>query len=223
MMRFALILLVACSSILHGQEAENKGLKVRFLAERVPKEIGEVMMASGEDKVSAAFTLPTNNVSEPQVALGRQFKVVTADKKLPIAAVTLPDAGKAFIVLLLPDPKGGYKPEVLRSDDPAFRRGDNYFYNHCDKTVLGFVGTAKFILAPGKGQILRPEGAKEGRFYDVGFGVREKDGDKPLSSARWPVEPNTRSYIFFFNNSQTKRVDFRAVDEFVEPEKAGNP
>jgi hypothetical protein len=145
--------------------------------------------------------------------------VVTVANKLPLAAVTLPDAGKSFVVLLLPDPKGGYKSEVLRADDPAFKRGDNYFYNHADKTVLGFVGTAKFVLEPGKGHILRPEGAKDGRFYEVGFGVREKDGDKPLSSSRWPVEPNTRSYIFFFNNSQTKRVDFRAVDEFIEPEK----
>jgi hypothetical protein len=71
MTRFATILLLALSPILHAQEPEKKDLKVRFLAERAPKEIGEVMMSAGEDKVSPAFTLPTNNVSEPQVAPAR--------------------------------------------------------------------------------------------------------------------------------------------------------
>ncbi len=220
-MRFALTLLLALCPLLHAQEPDKDKdkLKVRFLAERAPAEIGEVMMSAGEDKVSPSFTLPTNNVSEPMVAPGREFKVVTAAKKLALAAVALPDAGKSFIVLLVPAPAGGYKPVVMRTDDPGFKAGDTYFYNHADKTVLGFVGTAKFTLEPGKGQSLHPEGAKPEKFYEVGFGVREKEGDKPLSSTRWPVQPDIRSYVFFFTNSQTKRVDFRAVDEYVEPEK----
>lgn len=225
MTRFASTLLLALSFsslAVHAQEPEKEkekdGIKVRFLAERAPKEIGEVTLAA-EDKHSANFTLPTNNLSEPQVAPARAFKLQTVSKNLALAAVTLPDAGKSFIVLLVPVPAGGYKPVVMRADDPGFKPGDTYFYNHSDKTVLGFVGTAKFTLEPGKGQSLHPEGARPEKFYDVGFGVREKDGDKPLSSTRWPVEPNLRSYVFFFTNPDTKRVDFRAVDEFVEPEK----
>jgi hypothetical protein len=225
MTRFVSILLLACSfsaPLLHAQEPEKEkdkdGIKVRFLAEQAPKEIGEVTLAV-EDKHSANFTLSANNLSEPQVAPARAFKLQTVIKNLPLAAIALPDAGKSFIVLLVPVPTGGFKPLVLRADDPGFKPGDTYFYNHSDKTVLGFVGTAKFTLEPGKGQSLHPEGARPEKFYDVGFGVREKDGDKPLSSTRWPVEPNIRSYVFFFTNSQTKRVDFRAVDEFVDPEK----
>lgn len=224
MTRFASILLLLVFSFsslqLHAQEPdkEKDGIKVRFLAEQAPKEIGEVTLVA-EDKHSANFTLPTNNLSEPQMAPARAFKLQTVAKNLALATVTLPEAGKSFIVLLVPAPTGGYKPVVLRADDPAFKPGDTYFYNHADKTVLGFVGTAKFTLEPGKGQSLHPEGARPEKFYDVGFSVREKDGDKPLSSTRWPVEPNIRSYVFFFTNSQTKRVDFRAVDEFVDPEK----
>jgi hypothetical protein len=122
-------------------------------------------------------------------------------------------------VLLIPATTGGYKPVVISSGDPSFKPGDVYFYNHADKPVLGYVGTAKFILEPAKGQTLRPAGAKPEKYYDVGFGVREKEGDRALSTTRWPVDDKIRSYVFFFVNPGTKRLDFRAVDEFVPPEK----
>lgn len=219
MTRFASILLLALSSILHAQEPAKSGPKVRFLAERAPKELGEVILAADESK-SAPFVLPVNNLSEAQVAPSRTFKILVAAKNLPLAAVSLPDAGKSFIVLLVPNPAGGYKPVIIRSDDPAFDKGDTYFYNHADKTVLGYVGTAKFVLEPGKGQVLRPTGLRPEKFFDVGFGYRDKEGDHALSQTRWPLDTNIRSVVFFFTNSQTKRVDFRAVDEFVEKEKA---
>ena len=218
MMRFVPILALAFSSLLHAQEPGAADLKVRFLAERAPAELGEVVVA-GEKTKSAAFTLPTNFVSPPVVAPGRSFELRAVAKDVVLAKVALPDAGKSFIVLLLPAPKGGYQPVVLRADDPSFKAGDVYFYNHADKPVLGYVGTAKFVLEPGKGQTLRSAGARPEKFYDVGFGVREKEGDRALSTTRWPVDDKQRSYIFFFNNPATKRLDYRAVDEFVEPEK----
>lgn len=222
MIRFVSILALALASILHAQEApkepERADLKVRFLAERAPENLGQVVMATEKGK-STAFDLPTNNVSPVMVAPARAFELRATTKDVALAKIALPDAGKSFIILLLPAPTGGYQPIVVRSDDPAFRPGDVYFYNHADKPVLGYVGTAKFILAPGKGQTLRPEGAKPEKYYDVGFGVREKEGDRTISTSRWPVDDKERSYVFFFTNSTTKRVDFRAVDEFVEPEK----
>ena len=65
----------------------------------------------------------------------------------------------------------------------------------------------------------RPTGAKPENYYDVGFGVREKEGDRALSTTRWPVDPQQRSYVFFFVNPKNNRLDFGAVDEFVPPEK----
>lgn len=218
MMRIVSILALAFTSLLHAQEPGASDLKVRFLAERAPADLGEVVVATEKTK-SAGFALPTNFVSPPVVTPARAFELRATAKNMVLAKVALPDAGKSFIVLLLPSPKGGYQPVVIRADDPAFKAGDVYFYNHADKPVLGYVGTAKFILEPGKGQTLRPAGARPEKFYDVGFGVREKEGDRALSNTRWPVDDKQRSYIFFFNNASTKRVDYRAVDEFVEPEK----
>jgi len=219
MIRHVPFLAVLLSSILQAQEADRSDLNVRFLAERAPAGLGQVVVAAEKAK-SAPFDLPTNNVSPPVAAPARAFELRSAAKDVSLAKISLPDAGKSFIVLLVPAAAGGYQPVILRADDPAFKPGDVYFYNHADKTVLGYVGTAKFVLEPAKGQILRPQGARPEKFYDVGFGVREKEGDRALSTTRWPVDDKQRSYIFFFTNPTTKRVDFRAVDEFVEPAPA---
>ncbi len=207
----SLIVLFAAASLAQGQEA-----KVRFLAERAPKELGQVLLAAG-DKRSPAFDLPHNHLSDPVETSARKFELRAVSPDVPLASISLPENGTSFIALLIPAPQGGYKPVVLRADDPNFRPGDVYFYNHADKTVLGYVGTAKFILEPSKGHVLRPAGAREEKFYDVGFGVREKEGDRALSTTRWPVDNRQRSYVFFFINPVTKRLDFRAVDEFVPP------
>ncbi|MCW1884765.1 hypothetical protein OKA04_08495 [Luteolibacter flavescens] len=219
MNRLATLFALLLSAVATAQDKPKSGdLKVRFLAERMPPDLGQVLMATPEEK-SAAFDIRTNSLSEPQAAPARVFAVKQATgKETSLANVTLPDAGKSFIVLLIPGATG-YKPVVISAEDASFKAGDVYFYNHGDKPVLGYVGTATFILQPGKGQTLTPKGAKEGKYYDVGFGVREKEGDKALSTTRWPVEDKLRSYVFFFVNPTTKLLDFRAVDEFIEPEK----
>jgi len=218
MNRFTVALVVLFAAICHAQEPGKRDLTVRFLAERAPQNLGQVEMATEKEK-SAAFELPINNLSDAIAAPARAFDLLVVGKELTLASIALPEEGKSFVVLLIPAAKGGYKPVVIPADDPAFKPGDTYFYNHADKTVLGYVGTAKFILGPGKGQTLRPAGARPENFYDVGFGVREKEGDRALSTTRWPVDDKIRSYVFFFVNPATKRLDFRAVDEFVPPEK----
>lgn len=202
-----------------GQAAPAKGaLKVRFLAERMPPEIGQVVLAAKEAE-TAPFDLPVNHLSDPQAPPQRLFSVWSVAKNVSLATITLPEKGDSFVVLLIPAAEGGFKPVVIAAKDKEFAPGDIYFYNHADKTVLGYVGTAKFTLEPASGKVLRPQGADpEGRFYQIGLGVREKEGDRPLSTARWPVQKDMRMYVFFFINPRTQRLDFRAVDEFVEPE-----
>ena len=201
--------------------AAADGPSLRFLAERAPDNLGEVVLAVG-DKLSPPFELSSQRLSEPMPALARKMLLRMRDKPLTLAEIALPDAGSAFIVLLIPDPKGGYKTVVINSGDVNFRGGDVYFYNHAGKPVLGYVGTSKFLLNPGQGKLLRPEGAKEETYYDVGFGVREAEGDRVLRTMRWPVLTRSRSYVFFYQNPVKNRIDYRAVDEFVAPPE-GNP
>lgn len=213
MNRFPLLAVALLAGL--GLAARAQGPKLRFLAERAPGGLAEVEMLADTTR-SAPFKLPTNNLSIPQDAPARAFALVPAGKQTAIASVALPDEGDAFIVLLIPAAKG-YEPVVLTDGDPKFKAGDVYFYNRADKKVLGVVGSSRFTLEPGKGTVLRPEGARAEGFYDVAFGVAEEEGNRTLSTTRWPVEEQIRSYVFFFVNPNTRRTDFRAVDEFVPP------
>lgn len=210
------LILVLAFTIGSSHAAERGKPEVRFLAERAPETLGPIVMVAGESR-SEPFDLPINSLSPPIEAPARTFGLRPESKELALASVTLPESGSSFIVILIPSPTQGFTPVVLASDDPKFRPGDVCFYNHSDKTVLGYVGSAKFTLGPAKSTILRPTGARPEKFYDVGFGVREKEGARALSTTRWPVEDTIRSYVFFFINPKTKRIDFRAVDEFVPP------
>lgn len=199
-----------------AQTQVPKDLQVRFLAERSPQQIAQVVMTVGENR-STPFELPSNYLSAPFPAPARTFSLRAVTPDVALAAITLPEDGKSFIILLIPAKEGGFKPIVIRADDPAFKAGDVYFYNHSPKMILGYVGTAKFSLEAEKGLVLRPTGARAENFYDVGFGVREEQGDRTLSQTRWPVDDKVRSYVFFFVNPSTNLLDFRAVDEFVPP------
>lgn len=217
MKRIPILICAACaalSSILAAKESAS----MRFLAERIPSDFGEVVIAVG-DKLTPPFKLSSTRLSDPVSAPARKMALRLSDKAISLAEIALPENGDAFIILLIPDPKGGFRPIVIRADDVNFREGDVYFYNHAGKPVIGYVGSTKFVLKPGKGERLRPSGAKEETYYDVAFGVREAEGDRIMRTLRWPVMTRSRSYVFFYQNPVKNRIDFRAVDEFVAPQK----
>lgn len=213
-----LLLTIAFNLPAQAQSSGGGQPKVRFLAERFPGELGQVLLAA-EEKRGKPFNLPVNQLSDPMTTPARLFSLRTVDKDLSLVDITLPETGKSFIVLLIPSAESGFKHVVITDGDPKFQPGDMYFYNHSNKTVMGFVGTAKFVIAPARGQILRPTGAKPERYYDVGLGVREAEGDRVLSTTRWPENKGMRYYVFFFVNPKTQRVDFRAVDEYVSKDR----
>ncbi|MBC8126581.1 MAG: hypothetical protein H8M99_05480 [Gloeobacteraceae cyanobacterium ES-bin-144] len=218
MKRFLLLIL---STLLIFPVIAGEQINLRFLAERAPDSLGEVVLAAG-DQLSPPFTLSSEYLGASIPATARKLTLRFKDKAVVLAEISLPENGNAFIVLLIPDPKGGFQPVVINAGDVNFQGGDVYFYNHSHQTMLGYVGTAKFILKPSEGRLLRPVGAKEDTYYDVGFGVRSAEGDRVLRTLRWPVATRSRSYVFFYQNPVKNRIDFRAVDEFVaQPAMAG--
>lgn len=220
MSKLAAVICLLVVTLANAEASAGGKLKVRFIAERAPSDLGQVTLAAKELK-STPFELPVSFLSAAQNPPARVFALWSAAKNLSLSNVSLPEQGDSFIVLLLPAKEGGYNNVVISDNNPAFRPGDIYFYNQTDKTVMGFVGSAKFTLAPVNGTTLRPASPSgDGAYYDVGLGVREKEGDRPLSIARWPVQKGIRMYVFFFSNPRTGKVDFRAVDEFVEDQAA---
>ena len=208
-----LILLLGCTTL--AAQSDNK-LEIRLLAERLPKGLGKVVLASGEER-SEPFVLPMNNLSEPLEVPGRSFQVLAPDRKVALANVNLPKDGKSFVVLLIPAGGESYSALIIPHRSPDFKAGDIYIYNNAKDTVVGMVGAGRFSVDPGKTIYFRPVFQDDGkRYHDVGIGVKFESGDKVISTTRWPKSDNTRYYIFFYVNPRTKRVTYRAVDEFLE-------
>ena len=53
------------------------------------------------------------------------------------------------------------------------------------------------------------------------LGVREAGENRVIKSMKWPSSKTTRNYVFFFVDPVKGRITYRAVDEFLEPEKPG--
>lgn len=220
----ALLFLCAVSGAASGQDKPNApapardAITLRLLAEVVPDNLGTVYLTAGDSRTTA-IELPANNVSEPVVVPGRALVLKATNKDLPLCAFNLPGAGRAFVVIFSPAKPAGYRAEVVRTDDPSFKRGDVFFLNRTEQTILGKLGTKALVLEPGKSAITRPDGATEGAYYDIAFAARTETGDKLLSTVRWPIDEQIRSYVFFVQD-ETGRVTYRAVDEFVPQIKA---
>lgn len=196
-------------------------MKVRFLAQAVPDKLGKVVLADAESR-SDPFDLPMNNLSPAQEPPSRVFSVWSQDKNVSLATVKLPEEGKDFICLLLLQPdKPGYTSMLMPADNPKFKAGDVCIFNNANKPVLGFLGTSKFELNPGKSTVVTPRGGEE-RFYRIALGVKEAEGNRLLKSMKWPKSTQTRYYVFFYVDPVKNRIRYRAVDEFLPPRRDGS-
>jgi hypothetical protein len=216
------LLIVCCAFLTTIASAiaapEEAKVEVRFLAERIPNNLGKVVLVNEEVR-SDPFDLPINNLSAPQKLPARVFTVLAVDSNLSIAKVKLPEEGDSFVVVLLPSAKGIYESLVMPFDNPTFNGGDIYFHNNTNKNVIGIIGEKKLSLDPGKGKVISPRVIRGEKFYYVKLGVSEPDGNKVIKSMKWPSSKIVRNYVFFYIDPKKKRVTYRAVDEFILPKK----
>jgi hypothetical protein len=197
----------------NAAKSEKSSIQIRVLAETVPPDLGQVYLAAGETR-TAPFDLPAKNDSEPMALMQRSLTLKTLGRDLTLCTFKLPDAGMSFVIVFSPAKPAGYQAQAIRTDDPSFKRGDVFFLNRTQKTILCKLGTKALKVDAGGTAITRPEGAAAGNFYDVAFASRDAAGDKLLSTTRWPVDERGRSYLFFLEDA-TGRITYRAVDEFV--------
>lgn len=213
---FALILILSVPAFAQEPAPEKKGkgnVQVKLLAEEFPENLGKVYLLFGETR-SEIFELPVNRLSNPVMASARTMVLKLANKDIALCPITLPEEGKSFAIVLVTAKPAGFKPIVVRTDDPAFKPGDVFFINRSEKTILGKLGTTPLILKTGETAKSRPTGAVENTYFDIAFATRDETGDKVISSSRWPIDNDLRSYLFFFTNAQG-RTTFRAVDEYL--------
>jgi hypothetical protein len=191
---------------------------LRFLIERVPQGLADIAWVAG-DLTGGCLKLTADQLSAPIIVPGRVIGLKSVKDNQPLATITLPEAGEAFVVLLLPEEGGILKPLVIPASDSAFRAGDVFLCNHSDKTIVGHLGTTEFELKPGQGKPVRPAAEPSVNYYDVAISVREESGDRMLRTMRWPIQMRSRSYGFFAKNPVKNRIEFRAVDELIDLSK----
>ena len=216
----ALLSTVAAEDKGSGARKET-GVSVRLLAEQYPPELGKVFLSFGEEK-SEDVIIPTNYLSAPVPVPERTMVLKTAGKDITLCTIKLPETGKTFAVVLVVAKPAGFTPIVVRTDDPEFKAGDVFFINRSEATVLGKLGNTALVLKSGETTKTRPSGAVDGTYYDIAFATREAAGDKLISTSRWPIDTDLRSYLFFFTSAEG-RTTFRAVDEYLTASAAGKP
>lgn len=220
----ALSLALACSA--PAQPAKEsakpeKGLSVRILAEVAPESIGKVYLQAGETQ-SVQFELTTSQLGAPVAVPARTLVLKTVEKNLALCPIQLPETGQSFAIVLVTAKPAGYSPLVVRTDDPAFKAGDVVFINRTEKTILGKLGDTPLVLPSGQMKKERPSSPKENAYYDIAFATRGENGDKLISSTRWPIDNQLRSYVFFFADA-TGKITYRAVDEYMTPPVSAKP
>jgi hypothetical protein len=221
-LRFLAILLVLLSPVIakpsKGSKPSGGGLSLQFLTEQTCEKPAQVLLSFGEAK-SKSFALPSTQLSEPIAVTARVMVLKSVEDESPLCTITLPEAGNAFVVLLLGEKAAGFTQIIVRSDDPAFKAGDVFFVNRTGKTVIGKLGETQLELKPGETSKNRPSGAGEKPFYNITFATHENDEEKLFHSSRWPVDRDLRSYIFFSTNAKGRHT-YRAVDENLTPKRA---
>jgi hypothetical protein len=221
------ILLIALSVPAIGQSGADERPEVRFLAERQLAGVEQVVITGEKGPVGTPFAPPLNHLTEPMPAPARAFTLQAAPGAdgggAEVARISLPAEGRRFIVILLPDAQRNFRSLVIRADDQGFRPGDVYFHNQSTATIVGKIGARPFEIEPGKGRIETPRPDGDRPFIDVAFGYRvEGEQARVLSTTRWPIDNRVRGYVFFFVDPATKRLTYRAVDEFVPPDPPAN-
>ncbi len=216
MLRNHLFIILAASVSLLPSALSAQPAEVRFVAQVAPPNLGAVVMAT-PDETSPSFELPTRHLTETLEAPARAFRLQLEERENAICTVRLPEEGDSFIILLVPSENRGFEAVIIPAADGAFRPGDFYLHNTSGSSVLGRVGSTEFTIAPRNGRVVRPDGARDNRFYDVLLGVRDEGQPRVISRSRWPASDFNRTYVFFFYNPERGDVDFRAIDEFVAP------
>ncbi len=201
---------------------------MRLLAVDLLDGAKEVVIHSGsakqdpENKNPSLF-IPTGNLSKPVLVKQRNIflsLLPQGEEKIGriVAQAKLPQAGRSFLLLLIPNKQQQkYLCRIVRLDDPAFRKGQICFFNLSKLPVVGKLGKNTFKVPPYKIVIANPTPQKNLPYYEVQLFYKYGKKIRALADTRWPYDDRSRSYIFFF--SKGKRLTYRAVNEVVHTVK----
>jgi hypothetical protein len=217
-------LFAACIACLAGfaaaqEEKSPKDTLIRFTSFGLPAAGSEYILASGETK-TAPFAIPDNGFSVPITSpVPGNILALGSAKDAPfrsLATVKLPDAGKRFLVILLPDKNQTLRAIVVRADDPAFRPGQIMIMNLATEILAADLGGEKLTFQPGSRTIFRPQRKNDLANYQVRFYQAKEGKPKLFAASLWPYFDAKRAFVFLYIDRAAGTPAFRSIDEFTD-------
>lgn len=209
----------ACFSACPVLGAESAGLGVRALLLVPGGPVVKLHPVAGE-KVAAAVEIGARGLSKSFRPAARAFSLAARDDTREsgyrdVARVSLPQQGKDFIILLEPADEI-LKVHVVHGRESRFGANSLLFFNASD-TVLGAdLGGSKVLVKPRVAVFAKPPPRGDKPFYQVTFYQPDNNNARPFANTRWPHRDASRCYVFFYR-SESGRLTYQAVDEYLTP------
>ncbi len=217
-------LFVACLACLTPfaaaqEKPSSKDTLIRFTSFGSADSGTEYILASGTTK-TAPFVIPGNGFSTPVATPASATLVALGNAKdepfRSLATIKLPDTGKRFLVILLPDKDQTLRPIVVRADDPAFLPGQIMIMNFAPETLAAELGDQKLTFAPGSRTIFQPQRTDNLSNYQVRFFYLKNDKPKLFAATLWPYFDDKRAFVFLYKDPAAGTPTFRSIDEFTD-------
>jgi hypothetical protein len=226
---FALLTLFATAAL--SQEPEEKedegeaAILLRILCKQPVAGATDLAIVQ-EGGMLHELEIKRSLVTEPlPVARGELFLVRKSGddpaKALdPFLKLTIPDAGKRFVLALFaaPEPTPGkpYEHRLIRTDNLQFGVSDLYLFNLTEVPIGGMLGKRKFRVAPNRSKVVTPDPDQAGgRVYQSRFYFKNGDETRLFNDTRWPLSKSARVYLFFMPDPARRSIGYQTFREYA--------
>ena len=205
------------ASFSFGEESARPGVRALLLVPGGP--VIKIHPMVGET-VAPAVQIGARGLSESFRPPAREFSLAVSDTSQEsgyraVGNVSLPDHGKDFILLLEPVKKT-FKAHVIHARESRFSEGGLLFFNASDTVLGASLGATKVLIQQRVAVFAKAPARGEKPYYQVTFYQPDDDKTRPFTNTRWPHRNSSRCYVFFYR-SETGRLTYQAVDEYLAP------
>lgn len=218
-------LLATLLTLCHSSLLAQTETLLRFTSFGINDSDKKLTLSSGGE-LSEPFQIPGNQFSEPVIlpgnertlALGFPSGVDSEGKTLfkTLSTFRLPEAGKRFLVVLVPASKTSLEAIVVRGDDQSFRPGNIMILNLSEEVFAADLGGKKLKFNKRSQTIFQPRKDDKNLVnYQMQLFTLKDGKPKRFAASLWPYFEKKRAYVFLYQDKKTKKPSYRAIDEFT--------
>jgi len=187
-----------------------------------PRDIETPTLFIAKNGAAKPMELNKSKLSVPQTAAVRDGKFVdfltSNDPKSgePPVTLTLPEAPLDHLLVIFIPGEKGYRAMPVKIPDGDFKGGSTLIINLSTAEIATKLGDAKPLLVPRTGvKVLPlPSGHKEAMIpVQISSRATEADPWRIEQSTRWLADKGYRSYIFFYQDPASKRLQLSSIEE----------